>query len=179
LCEVSTPVIPPHINAYYVPGIKRTPLKLYKLHKKQELGITRKEAWDFFSNPSNLPLITPPWLDFNITSDVDTHMYPGMLVTYTVTPFLNFRMQWVTEITHVQEPDYFVDEQRSGPYKFWHHQHKFTQIPGGVLVEDLVHYALPFDPLTRVANKLIVKKQVEEIFEFRRQYLETKFSPPD
>lgn len=97
---------------------KENPLKLYILHKKQKLGITKKEAWEFFSNPANLPLITPPWLDFNITSEIDSKMYPGMIVTYTVTPFLNFRIKWVSEITHVREPDYFVDEQRSGPYKF-------------------------------------------------------------
>ena len=154
-------------------------MKVYKLHTKQELGLTNKEAWEFFSNPGNLSLITPPWLDFNITSDINSKMYPGMIVTYTVSPFMNFRMQWVTEITHVREPDYFVDEQRSGPYKFWHHQHKFTGVPEGVLVEDLVHYALPFDPLSRIANELIVKKRLREIFEFRRQYLESAFGPPD
>ena len=88
-------------------------------------------------------------------------------------------MEWVTEITHVQEPDYFVDEQRFGPYRFWHHRHKFTDIPTGVLVEDLIHYALPFDPLSRIANELIVKKQLREIFDFRRKYLETKFGPPE
>ncbi len=154
-------------------------MKLYKLHKKQELGITKEEAWEFFSNPGNLPLITPPWLDFRITSDENSEMYPGMIVTYTVSPFLNFRMRWVTEITHVKEPEYFVDEQRFGPYKFWHHQHKFTDIPGGVLVEDLVHYALPFDPISRIANELIVKNQLKEIFDFRREYLETTYGTQD
>ncbi len=152
-------------------------MKVYKLHTKQELKITKKEAWEFFSNPGNLPLITPPWLDFSITSEIDSKMYPGMIVTYTVSPFLNFRMSWVTEITHVKEPDYFVDEQRFGPYKFWHHQHKFRDIPGGVVVEDLVHYALPLDPLSRIANELIVKNQLKEIFDFRREYLENKFGP--
>ena len=154
-------------------------MKLYKLDRKQELGITLKEAWEFFSNPLNLPIITPPWLDFNITSGIDGgKMYPGMIVTYTVSPYLGYRMRWVTEITHVREPDYFVDEQRSGPYRFWHHQHKFKETPGGVLVEDLVHYALPLDPISRIANELIVKKQLRDIFDFRREYLENKFGPP-
>lgn len=153
-------------------------MKIYKLQEKQELGTTKKEAWEFFSNPGNLPLITPPWLDFSITSDVNCEMHPGMIVTYTVSPFLNFRMKWVTEITHIQEGEFFVDEQRFGPYKFWHHQHKFAEIPGGVLVEDLVHYALPLDPLSRLANGLIVKNQLKEIFQYRRQYLNKVFGPP-
>lgn len=153
-------------------------MKIYKLHEKQELGITKKEAWEFFSNPGNLPLITPLWLDFSITSEAGSEMYPGMIVTYTVSPFLNFRMKWVTEITHVRKGDYFVDEQRFGPYKFWHHQHKFTEIPGGILVEDLVHYALPLDPISRIANELIVKNQLKEIFRFRREYLGKAFGPP-
>jgi len=158
---------------------KENPLKIYTLHTKQELGITKIEAWDFFSNPANLPLITPPWLDFNITSEIDSKMYPGMIVTYMVSPFPKLRVKWVTEITHVKEPEYFVDEQRFGPYKFWHHQHRFKETPGGVLVEDLVHYAIPFDPLGRIVNELVVKKQLREIFEFRRSYLENTFGAVD
>lgn len=102
-----------------------------------------------------------------------------MIVTYTVSPFAKLRVKWVTEITHVREPDYFVDEQRFGPYKFWHHQHKFIEIPGGVRVDDLVHYALPFDPIGRIANALFVKRQLQEIFDFRRRYLEDKFGTTD
>ena len=153
-------------------------MKIYKLHTKQELGISKDKAWQFFSNPGNLPLITPPWLNFKITSELSEKMYPGMIVTYTVSPVLNIPMTWVTEITHVHEPDYFVDEQRFGPYKFWHHRHEFTEIPGGVSVEDIVPYALPIDPLSRLANELMVKNQLNEIFEFRREYLDKEFGPP-
>ena len=154
-------------------------MKLYKLHEKQELAISREEAWQFFSNPGNLPLITPPWLDFKITSETGPKMYPGMIITYTVSPFLSLKMTWVTEITHVEEPEFFVDEQRSGPYKIWHHQHRFTEIAGGVLAEDIVHYALPFDPFSRIVRELVVKKQLKEIFQFRREYLEKEFGSPD
>ena len=153
-------------------------MKIYTLHSEQELGITKKKAWEFFSNPANLPLITPPWLNFKITSELSTEMYPGMIITYTVSPLLNIPMTWVTEITQVEEPNYFIDEQRFGPYKFWHHRHTFTEIPGGVLTEDIVHYALPVDPLSRIAHELFVKNQLKEIFDFRREYLDKEFGPP-
>ena len=87
-------------------------------------------------------------------------------------------MTWVTEITQVHEPDYFIDEQRFGPYKFWHHHHTFKEIPGGVLAEDIVHYALPVDPVSRIAHELFIKNQLREIFEFRREYLDKEFGPP-
>lgn len=153
-------------------------MKIYTLHTKQELGITKKKAWEFFSNPENLPLITPPWLNFKITSELSKEMYPGMIITYTVSPLLNIPMTWVTEITQVDEPNYFIDEQRFGPYKFWHHRHTFTEIKGGVLCEDIVHYALPIDPISRIANELMVKNQLKEIFDFRREYLDKEFGPP-
>ncbi|MEM7007555.1 MAG: SRPBCC family protein [Thermodesulfobacteriota bacterium] len=134
-----------------------------------------KEAWEFFSNPNNLPLITPPSLNLKITSELPDKMYTGMIITYTVAPVMNIPMTWVTEITHVDEPHFFIDEQRFGPYKFWHHQHKFTQIEGGVEATDLVNYALPIDPLSRMANELMVKSQLNEIFDFRSEYLSDRF----
>jgi ligand-binding SRPBCC domain-containing protein len=150
-------------------------MKLYRLLRTQKLPLSANEAWDFFSNPRNLALITPPSLGFKVTSDVPPKMYQGMIVTYTVTPLLNFPVRWVTEITHVDEGRMFVDEQRFGPYKFWHHQHIFEETEGGVEVTDLIHYALPFGPLGRIAHSLIVKRQLDEIFEFRRNYLEERF----
>lgn len=150
-------------------------MKIYTLERKQKIAMDMAEAWDFFSNPNNLPLITPPSLNLNIKSDLPEKMYTGMIITYTVAPILNIPMTWVTEITHVEEPNFFIDEQRFGPYKFWHHQHKFKEIEGGVEAIDLVHYALPLDPLGRIANELMVKKQLDEIFKFRSEYLEKEF----
>lgn len=150
-------------------------MKIYTLERKQKIAMDMAEAWDFFSNPNNLPLITPPSLNLNIKSDLPEKMYTGMIITYTVAPILNIPMTWVTEITHVEEPNFFIDEQRFGPYKFWHHQHKFKEIEGGVEAIDLVHYALPLDPLGRIANELMVKKQLDEIFKFRSKYLEKEF----
>ena len=150
-------------------------MKLYTISRKLGLPLPIEKVWSFFSNPENLTLITPPGLGFNITSDVPQKMYEGMIITYTITPVLNFPVRWVTEITHVDEPRLFVDEQRFGPYRFWHHQHLFKEINGGVEVTDLIHYALPLGPLGRIAHELFVKRQLNEIFDFRRRYLEKEF----
>ncbi len=150
-------------------------MKIYTLERKQNIAMDMDEAWEFFSNPNNLPLITPPSLNLKITSNLPDKMYTGMIITYTVAPILNIPMTWVTEITHVKEPNFFIDEQRFGPYKFWHHQHKFNEIEGGIEAIDIVNYALPLDPLSRIANELMVKKQLNEIFDFRTDYLEKHF----
>jgi len=150
-------------------------MKLYRLHRTQNLPLSINEAWDFFSDPRNLALITPPSLGFKVTSDVPSKMYRGMIVTYTVTPLLNYPVRWVTEITHVDEGRLFVDEQRFGPYRFWHHQHIFEEAKGGVEMTDLIHYVLPFGPLGRIAHSLIVKRQLDDIFNFRRTYLVDRF----
>lgn len=150
-------------------------MKIFKFIRKQELPITIEEAWNFFSKPDNLLHITPPSLGFVITSDLPPKMYQGMIVTYTVTPILNYPIQWVTEITHLNEPHFFVDEQRFGPYKFWHHQHLFSETKSGVEMTDLIHYALPLGPIGKIANRLFVIKQLNQIFDFRRKYLQEKF----
>lgn len=150
-------------------------MKIYKLKREQEIPVTIDHAWDFFSNPRNLLLITPPRLGFVIKSDLPEKIYPGMIAMYTVTPFMTIPVNWVTEITHVARPNLFVDEQRFGPYRMWHHEHMFRETPGGVEVTDLIHYALPLGPLGRIAHELFVKRQLNEIFEFRKQYLEKKF----
>lgn len=150
-------------------------MKVYKLHKKQILPISKEEAWDFFSSPKNLREITPDELDFVITSDLPERMYPGMIVTYKVRPLFGIPVSWVTEITQVQEPNFFIDEQRFGPYKLWHHQHHFTETDEGLLCEDIVHYGLPFGIFGRMAHPIIVKGQLEKIFNYRFEFLEKKF----
>lgn len=139
------------------------------------MPITLPEAWEFFSNPANLSLITPPGLGFRMTSPAPDKIYPGLILTYKVTPFLGIPVDWVTEITHVRDGEYFIDDQRSGPYSLWHHRHDFREIEGGVEVGDTVHYALPLGPIGDLAHELIVKKQLKEIFEFRSGYLTRRF----
>jgi ligand-binding SRPBCC domain-containing protein len=145
-------------------------MKIYILEKKQTLPITLDQAWDFFSSPVNLKKITPEYMGFEITSDLgDGSMYPGQVITYVVTPVLGIPMRWCTEITHVMDKKYFVDEQRFGPYSFWHHQHWFKAVEGGVELTDIVHYGLPLGILGQLANSLFVRSKLEEIFNYREK----------
>lgn len=150
-------------------------MKIHRLHTTQRLPISPEEAWAFFSNPRNLRHITPDWLDFRITNDPPEQMYAGAIITYTVRPLFNLPVRWTTEITQVDEPHLFIDEQRFGPYRMWHHEHHFRALDGGVEVEDLIHYALPFGPLGAVAHTLMVRRQLDEIFSHRRNVLAEKF----
>ncbi len=146
-------------------------LKVYQFKAKQRLPISIYKAWEFFSNPNNLSKITPAWLNFEVTSQLDSKMYAGMIISYFVRPLLNIPTTWVTEITHVREPYFFVDEQRFGPYKFWHHQHIFTETKNGIEMEDIVSYAVPFGVFGRIANRLIISKKINDIFSFRSEIL--------
>ena len=150
-------------------------MKIYQIKSKQVLPMTLDNSWNFFSDPRNLPKIIPPWLNLRITSDLPDKMYEGMIITYKVYPFLGIPSNWVTEITQVKEKNFFIDEQRFGPYKFWHHQHHFKQIDRGIEMEDIVTYALPFDPLSRPLNSLFVGKKIKEIFKFREEVLNKLF----
>ncbi len=150
-------------------------MHLYHLHAQQRLPITLQAAWEYFSSPNNLAEITPAWLNFKVTSALPEKMYAGMIVTYQVRPWGGLALNWVTEISHVNAPHFFVDEQRFGPYRFWHHQHHLREVAGGVEMTDLVHYALPLGPLGRLAHVLSVNTRLQEIFQFRRVQLEKKF----
>ncbi len=147
-------------------------MKLYVLKARQELPIPLTTAWEFFSNPRNLADITPPWLGFRVTSDLPQRMYPGMIISYQVRPFGNLPVNWMTEITHVQEPFLFVDEQRFGPYRLWHHQHFFREFSGGVEMIDLVHYVLPYGVFGRLLHRFHLAARLREIFNFRQARLE-------
>jgi len=146
-------------------------LKIYTLHAKQNLPISKKEAWDFLSKPENLKVITPPYMGFHILSGADRPMYAGQIIQYIVTPVLKLKTKWVTEITHVVEGEYFVDEQRFGPYALWHHKHFIKEVEGGVEMEDIIDYKVPFGILGRWVHPILVKPKLQEIFEFRRKKL--------
>ena len=150
--------------------------KVYSLHTIQNMPISLEEAWGFFSIPANLAKITPDHMGFNIISKHHGEkMYPGQIIEYTVKPLLGIPLYWMTEITHVQEGKYFVDEQRFGPYSLWHHQHHFTAIQGGVRMEDIVHYKIPLGILGDIANTIMVKKQLQGIFDYRFKAVEQKW----
>ena len=116
-------------------------------------------------------------MKFVVTSDYDekTKMYPGMIITYKITPIFGIKMNWMTEITHVKENEYFVDEQRFGPYALWHHQHHFKEVKGGVLMTDLLNYAIPYGIIGRFANEILVAKQIKHIFDYRTKEINKLF----
>lgn len=146
------------------------------LQSVQRLPIDIEAAWDFFSSPQNLKTITPPYMGFDITSDfIDEKMYAGMIITYKVSPLFNIPLNWVTEITHVREPWFFVDDQRKGPFRIWHHRHFFKEIPQGIEMTDIVYYDVGLWLPGRVVENLIVKKRVEGIFDFRFKKLQELF----
>ena len=150
-------------------------MKIYTLHKKQKLPISVDTAWEFLSDPKNLKVITPDYMSFNILSGADRPMYAGQMIQYIVTPVLGIKTKWVTEITHIVDKNYFVDEQRFGPYALWHHKHFIKEIEGGVEMEDIIDYKVPFGFIGRLVHPFLVKPKLHEIFEYRKQKLENLF----
>ena len=146
-------------------------MKLYRLERQTLLATDLTSAWRFFSDPRNLAAITPPWLDFRIHSAVPERMYAGMLVEYRVHPLAGIPLRWITEITQVREPHFFIDEQRFGPYRFWHHQHRFEACAGGTAMTDVVHYGLPGDPFSRPLQRWLVAPRLAAIFAYRHEQL--------
>ena len=151
-------------------------MAFYQLEEKQILPASVDEIWEFISSPGNLKDITPPYMGFEITGkNLPEKMYPGMIIGYKVSPILGIKMNWVTEITHVKEKEYFVDEQRIGPYAMWHHQHKIIPVETGVLMTDIVTYKPPLGILGKISNQLVITKQLKNIFDYRKAALEKKF----
>lgn len=151
-------------------------MKIYNLTRKQILPISLDEAWGFFSSPNNLSKITPREMGFKILYiSGGAKTYPGQLIQYKVKIAPGISVNWVTEITHVREPHYFVDEQRFGPYALWHHQHHFQEVEGGVVMTDEVNYGIPLGLIGRLANWLFVERQVSAIFDYRYSILENYF----
>lgn len=146
-------------------------MKIYTLHKKQQLPISLEKAWEFLSNPKNLKVITPDYMSFNIVSNIDRPLYTGQIIQYIVTPLLGIKTQWVSEITHIEEKKYFVDEQMYGPYALWHHKHFVKEIPGGVELEDIIDYKVPLGWLGQIVHPFLVKPKLEEIFNYRQEKL--------
>lgn len=151
-------------------------MKSYQLHFSQQLPIPLSEAWDFFSSPMNLTQITPEDMAFEITSAPQLKtMYPGMIITYKVSPIPGIRFNWVTEITQVVPQEYFIDEQRFGPYQFWHHQHHFKAVEAGVEMTDILTYGLPMGIFGRIANAIFVADKIRKIFNYRKEKVNSLF----
>ncbi|WP_124980573.1 SRPBCC family protein [Nonlabens xiamenensis] len=145
-------------------------MKLYQFSSQQNLPISVPEAWEFLTDARNLKLLTPDELEMEIQYGTERGMYPGQLIEYSVKPLPFYRTHWVTHITQVEKERFFVDEQMYGPYATWHHKHFISAIPGGTLMEDLIHYRLPFGWLGKLGAPM-VRKKLEEIFRFRESAL--------
>lgn len=151
-------------------------MAFYQFKQEQFIPASIDEVWDFISSPANLKVITPDYMGFDITSgDVPGKMYEGMIISYKVAPVLGIKTTWVTEITHIKDKEYFVDEQRVGPYTLWHHQHFIEPQENGVLMKDIVSYAPPMGFLGAIANTLMINSKLKEIFDYRTLAVEKKF----
>lgn len=150
-------------------------MKLERLHTLQRLPVQIEEAWDYFTSPKNLRLITPPWLDFRLISEAPEYLHPGAIVAAQIRPVPGISMKWISEITHIQPPHFFVTEQRFGPFKMWHHEHYFRAHEDGIEMEDVVIYGLHLGPLGALAHDIFVREKLHEIFTFRARAIEQRF----
>jgi ligand-binding SRPBCC domain-containing protein len=150
-------------------------MKIYTIDRKQLLLETPENVWSFFSDPHNLSKLTPPSLNLVVSGETPHQIHSGMIITYRIRAIAGIPANWVTEISHVINQRLFVDEQRFGPYRFWHHQHHFLETDNGIEVRDLVHYSLPLGPLGRFVHAVLVKARLKEIFDYRVDAIETTF----
>ncbi len=148
---------------------------MYQLRREQLVKTDLTTCWDFFSSPKNLQKITPEYMGFDIKTPLPEKMYEGLMIAYTVRPLLNIPLEWITEIKYVHDKKFFVDEQRKGPYKMWHHEHHFQEVDEGVLMTDIVSYSLPLGFLGKIAHPIVVKNKLEEIFDYRVKKVEELF----
>ena len=149
---------------------------MHQFIRKQFVKTDLQTCWDFFSSPANLKRITPSYMGFDVKTEVPTKMYEGLIIAYTVKPLLGIPVEWVTEITHVKDKSFFVDEQRKGPYTMWHHEHHFKEVEGGVEMTDIVSYIIPFGFLGKLVEPFLVKPKLEEIFAYRFKIVEEVFA---
>jgi ligand-binding SRPBCC domain-containing protein len=152
--------------------------RVHSLKAIQKISIDLETAWNFFSKPENLNAITPKKLGFkvfHISNAYKGEMYAGQIIEYNVKPLFGIPLYWMTEITHVKDKEYFIDEQRFGPYSLWYHQHHFAAIENGIEMTDIVHYKIPYWFIGDIANALIVQKNLKEIFEYRFKMIEERY----
>lgn len=151
-------------------------MAIYQLYKELDLAAPLEEVWDFISSPENLEKITPSYMGFELTSHrLPEKIYPGLMISYLVRPVLGIKMNWLTEITHVREPYYFVDEQRAGPYALWHHEHSLIPHGDGVKMTDLITYRPPAGPFGALAKRVFIGQQLENIFSYRELAMKKRF----
>lgn len=149
---------------------------MYQLKRTQFIKADLQTCWRYFSAPANLHVITPDYIDFKVLTPVPDEMYEGLIIRYTIRPILRIPLGWISEIKTVRNEAYFVDEQRQGPYKLWHHEHHFKEVEGGVEMTDIITYSLPFGVIGKFTHWLFVKKQLESIFDYRIRKVDEMFN---
>jgi ligand-binding SRPBCC domain-containing protein len=150
-------------------------MKIYPLYRRQALALTVQEAWDFFSSPYNLNEITPDFFNVTVTSKVPERIYGGLMISYDMKAVFGISMAWLSEISHCDEPKRFVYEQRIGPFKFWSHEVCLTEQDGGIVMEDIVFYAMPLGFIGQFINKILIAGKLEQIFTVRQHYLAARW----
>ncbi|MGO4886106.1 MAG: SRPBCC family protein [Bryobacteraceae bacterium] len=145
-------------------------MKTYRLECSMSVPVSLREAFAFFEDPRNLARITPPWLNLRIVSPQPIVMRKGAEIDYQIR-WLGMPLRWKTAIAEYEPPFFFVDVQTAGPYAYWHHRHDFKPTEYGALVSDRVVYSLPLGPLGRLAHRLVVRKQLQQIFDYRHKQL--------
>jgi ligand-binding SRPBCC domain-containing protein len=150
---------------------------MYQLKRTQLIRTDLQTCWKYFSAPANLHVITPDYIDFRVHSPVPEKMYSGLIIRYTIRPILGIPLNWISEITTIEEGVYFVDEQRRGPYKLWHHEHHFKEVEGGVEMTDIISYLMPFGFIGKFVHWLFIRRQLESIFAYRVEKADELFHP--
>ncbi len=150
-------------------------MRLYQLKYTTIIDANLEQVWNFFSNPDNLGELTPKHIKFEIRSDNETSMYAGKIISYNITPIASIPMKWVTEITHYKERKYFIDEQRFGPFKFWHHLHKFIEEDGKTIMIDEVSFAYYGGYIGGLLQQSFLSKRIKNIFDFRTKKIRELF----
>jgi ligand-binding SRPBCC domain-containing protein len=148
---------------------------IHYLHREQIIPARLEILWKYFSEPKNLNLLTPPDMNFEIITGGDVEMYEGQIIEYRVEFLRGIKSLWLTEIAHVRENEYFVDEQRVGPYRFWYHEHKFEAVENNVKMTDHVTYAAPFGFVGDIVHAVWIRQRLKSIFDFRYQKISETF----
>lgn len=148
---------------------------MYQLKRTQLIRTDLQTCWEYFSAPANLHVITPDYIDFKVHTTVPERMYEGLIIRYTIRPILGIPLNWISEIKTIREGVYFVDEQRQGPYKMWHHEHHFKEVEDGVEMTDIISYSMPLGFIGKFVHWLFIGKQLEEIFDYRIKKVDELF----
>jgi ligand-binding SRPBCC domain-containing protein len=144
------------------------------LERRQVVPGTLEEVFAFFESPWNLERITPPWLRFEITDATDEKMRVGTEIAYGLR-WQGVPLRWRTRIAECEPNVMFADEMTSGPYRRWYHRHLFEPVAGGVEVRDVVEYELPLGWIGGLAHALLVRRQLEAIFDYRSGAVAARF----